>query len=394
MTTMLSSSFIVHTSSVVFWLSFGAMLHTYLLYPLTLRLFRRRYTTPPSFKENEWPSVALLIPAYNEEAVIGAKVENALALDYEPGKFEILVGSDGSTDRTNEIVRSHAEDHLHLIELPGRSGKTGVLNRLVSETNAEIIAISDANVMLDSEALRKLVRNFADPTVGVVNGGKYISIPAGAESVRGEAVYGAYENHIRTLESEIGGMSGALGSLMAMRRELFRPFPSGSTNDDTVPAIWAVLAGLRQVHDPEAKAFEESGMSIREEFRRRIRIGAGNFQTLFRYKQVLSPRFGVAAYTYWSHKVLRWVFPFLMIITFIANLFLLERTLYQMLFMGQVIFYFAALLGWLGDRLRLHLPGATSAYHFTAMNVALLGGYFVYRKGIKSAAWERTERTN
>ena len=369
------------------------MLHTYLLYPLTLRLFRRRFRTPPEFKDGEWPTVALLIPAYNEEAVIGRKVENALALEYAPGKFEILVGSDGSTDRTNEIVRSKSDPRLRLIELPGRSGKTGVLNRLVSETNAEIIAISDANVILEPSALRKLVRHFADKSVGVVNGGKYILIPAGAESVRGEALYGAYENKLRTLESEVGGMSGALGSLMALRRELYQPYDRGAINDDTVPAIWAVLAGYRQVHDPEAKAIEESGMSIREEFRRRVRIGAGNFQTLFRYKRMLSPRFGVAAYTYFSHKALRWVFPFLMIITLIANLFLLDNVLYQFLFMGQVIFYFAALLGWLGDLIGSRLPTITSIYHFTAMNVALLLGYFRYRRGIKSAAWERTQRT-
>ena len=377
---------------VLFWLSFGAMLHTYLLYPLTLRFFRRRFRTPPEFKTSEWPTVALLIPAYNEEAVIGRKVENALALEYEPGKFEILVGSDGSTDQTNEIVRSFDDSHLRLIELPGRSGKTGVLNRLVSETQAGIIAISDANVILEPGALTKLVRHFADKTVGVVNGGKYILIPAGAESVRGEALYGAYENSLRTLESEVGGMSGALGSLMALRRELYQPYDRGAINDDTVPAIWAVLAGYRQVHDPAAKAIEESGTSIREEFRRRVRIGAGNFQTLFRYRRMLHPRFGIAAYTYFSHKVLRWIFPFLMIITLLANLFLLDRVLYQFLFMGQVIFYFAALLGWLGDLIGSRLPTVTSIYHFTAMNVALLGGFFVYRRGIKSAAWERTER--
>jgi cellulose synthase/poly-beta-1,6-N-acetylglucosamine synthase-like glycosyltransferase len=217
-------------------------------------------------------------------------------------------------------------------------------------------------------------------------------IPAGAESVRGEAIYGAYENNLRTIESKIGGMSGALGSLMALRRELYQPFPRGSTNDDTVPAIWAILAGLRQVHDPEAKAYEESGASIREEFRRRVRIGAGNFQTLFRYKQILNPRFGVVAYTYLSHKVLRWIFPFLMIVTFITNLFLLRSLFYQFVFMGQMVFYFAALLGWLGDRLGTRLPMVTSIYHFTAMNVALLVGFFVYRKGIPSAAWERTQR--
>jgi cellulose synthase/poly-beta-1,6-N-acetylglucosamine synthase-like glycosyltransferase len=379
-------------ASVLFWLCFGAMLHTYLLYPLTLRFFRRRYVAPAGFKEGAWPTIALLIPAYNEERVIGEKVANALALDYEPGKFEILIGSDGSTDRTNEIVASFNDPRVRLIELAGRSGKSGVLNRLVSETNASILIFSDANVMIETGALQTLVRHFADQSVGVVNGGKYILIPAGAESVRGEAVYGAYENRLRTVESDMGGMSGALGSLMALRRELYRPFAKGAINDDTVPAIWAVLAGLRQVHDPEAKAFEESGMSIREEFRRRVRIGAGNFQTLFRYKEVLQPRYGVVAYTYFSHKVLRWIFPFLMMVTLIANLFLLDRPFYQVLFMGQVIFYFAALLGWLGDLFGARFPMITSVYHFTAMNVALLFGFFVYRKGIQSAAWERTER--
>ena len=377
---------------IIFWLSFGAMLHTYFLYPLTLRLFRRRFVKPPVFPESEWPTAALLIPAYNEESVIGRKIENALALEYEDGKFEILVGSDGSTDRTNEIVRSFDNPRVRLIELAGRNGKTGVLNRLVEATAARILIFSDANVMIDPAALRQLLRHFADPSVGVANGGKYILIPSGSEAVRGEAIYGAYENSLRTLESEVGGMSGALGSLMALRRELYRPFPRGSTNDDTVPALWAALAGLRQVHDPDAKAYEESGRSIHEEYRRRVRIGAGNFQTLARYKQILSPRYGIVAYTYFSHKVLRWIFPFLMFVTLIASCFLLESLLYQFLFMGQMTFYFAALLGWIGDRIGTRLPLVTSIYHFTAMNLALLIGFFVYRKGIKSAAWERTER--
>lgn len=376
----------------VFFFSLGLMVHTYVTYPLSLRLFRRKYTQPPTFAEQDWPKVALLIPAYNEEKVIADKIRNALALDYDSARLEILIGSDGSTDNTNSIVRSFEDSRIRLIELPGRSGKVGVLNRLVSETQAEIIAISDANVTLDKFALKNLIRHFADPQVGVANGGKYIHVPAGSESVRGEEIYGEVENRLRTLESEIGGMSGALGSLMAMRKSLYHPFPAGSTNDDTVPAIWAVLAGLRQVHDPAAMAHEESGSSVREEFRRRIRIGAGNFQTMFRYTRVLSPAYGIAAYTYFSHKVIRWIFPLLMLACLISNIALIHRSPYDQLLWFQMIGYAAAAIGWLGDRLHLRIPIISSIYFFVALNVALLLGLFVYLRGIRKSAWERTER--
>ncbi len=369
------------------------MFHAYVLYPFTLRLFRRRFVFSPIIPPVQWPTVAILIPAYNEEAVIGAKIQNSLALDYDGGKVEILIGSDGSTDRTNEIVSSFTDPRIRLIQLPGRSGKTGVLNRLVEECTAEILVITDANVRLAGDSLRNLIRHFADEKVGCVCGGKYIEIPEGAAAVAAERLYGNMENSLRTRESEVGGMSGALGSLMAFRRSLYRPFPQGSTNDDTVPAIWAVLAGGRQVFDPDARAFEESGHSIGEEFRRRIRIGAGNFQTLFRYKEILSPRFGIAAYTYFSHKVLRWVFPFLMIAAFALNLPLLKEPFYIGLFYLQVVFYCLAALGFLLDRLKLTLPVITTIYHFVALNIALFQGFWVFRSGIRSSTWDRTERT-
>lgn len=342
--------------------------------------------------DGKWPTVAILVPAYNEEKVIAAKIENCLALNYEQGKLEILVGSDGSTDRTNEIVKGYSDPRIKLIELSGRNGKTGVLNKLVEQTGAEILVTTDANVMLDSDSMMNLIRHFADPSVGVVNGGKYIVIPKGAEALQGEVIYGSYENSLRTHESEVGGMSGALGSLMAVKRELYHPYPKGSTNDDTVPSLWAALIGLRQVHDPEAKAFEESGHNISEEFQRRKRIGAGNFQTLFRYSQVLQPKYGLVAYSFASHKVLRWIFPFLMLLALLSNLILINDPIYRLLFICQLLGYTLAILGWLFDCMRLRVPIISSIYHFVAMNFALFLGFFVYLRGIKSAAWERTAR--
>jgi cellulose synthase/poly-beta-1,6-N-acetylglucosamine synthase-like glycosyltransferase len=385
-------SFLTNLIAVLFWLCLALMLHAYLLYPITLRFFRRRFAVPPRMPAAAWPTVAILIPAYNEEKVIGDKITNVLDLDYEPGKLEILIGSDGSTDRTNEIVNCFVDHRLRLVELPGRSGKTGVLNRLVEETRADIIIFTDANVMIDKDALRLLLRHFADPRVGVAGGGKYILIPKGAETVKAEATYGNMENVLRARESDIGGMSGVFGSLMAMRRELYQPFTRGSTNDDTVPTIWATLAGFRNVYDPAAKAYEESGHSVGEEFRRRIRIGAGNFQTLVRYRRVFHPRYGIAAYTYFSHKALRWVFPFFMLGALLTNLALLGQPFYQLTMAVQLLGYSAAGIGYIVDKLGGRIPGLSTLYHFVALNIALFVGYFVYRKGITSSAWEPTAR--
>jgi cellulose synthase/poly-beta-1,6-N-acetylglucosamine synthase-like glycosyltransferase len=379
-------------AAIIFWLCVAAMFHTYVTYPLSLRLLRRRFAVPPDFKNGEWPTVAVLIPAYNEEAVIERKLENTLALDYEADKLQVLLGNDGSTDRTSDIAHSFEVDRLTIVDLPGRSGKSGVYNQLLEQTDADLVVFTDANVTLDTFALRKLVRHFIDPLVGVVGGAKYIQLPPSARSVRGEVLYGRFENALRANESAVGGMSGALGSLMAMRRRLYHPYAPGSLNDDTVPAIWATLEGLRNVYDLEAKSFEEAGRTIREEFRRRIRIGAGNWQTLFRYVRVLNPRFGIPAYTYISHKVMRWKFPFYMLFTLLACLLLRERPFYHWALIVQLAGYAAALIGWLGDLIGLRIPLFTSLYHFVALNVGLLLGFFVYLRGIRSSAWESTAR--
>lgn len=376
----------------LFWLCLAAMIHTYLLYPLSLWLWPKRYALPPDMPENSCPTVAVLVPAYNEDKVIEAKVRNCLELNYPADKLEILVGSDGSTDRTGEIVRRFTDPRVRLVELSGRHGKTGVLNHLVTQTTAEFVVFTDSNVTLETAALRTLIRHFADPQVSVAGGGKYIRIAPGAGALYAEALYADFENWIRGEESKIGGMSGTMGSFMAMRRDHYKPFAPGALNDDTVPTIWATLDGFRNAFDPEAKADEDSGCTVYEEFRRRLRIGAGNFQTLFRYAAVLSPRYGIAAYTYFSHKVLRWIFPFLMIGLFAANCFLLHEEFYRAAMVVQVAGYGVVLLGFLLDRLGVDLPVVTYLYHFVALNIALGVGFFVYLRGITTSAWEPTAR--
>ncbi len=381
--------------AILFWSSVGLMLFTFFVYPLTLRLLKRRFDTAPDCSDADLPSVTVMIPAYNESAVIGKKVLNCLEQEYPREKLRVLVGSDGSTDGTDELVNAIPDDRVKLIRLGGRNGKPLVLNRLFELTTDEVVVISDANIMWDKHALKMACRHFADPKVGVVSAGRFALSEERDELALEEQRYTDHENRLKLLESQIGGMSGGLGMLLAMRREVYRPFPPGSANDDTTPMLWATLDGFRSVWEMESKAYERSGQSFREEFRRRIRIGVGNYQTLFRYLSVLSPRYGLAAYTYFSHKVIRWLFPFLMIIALVANVMIGETPIYKTLLLGQLALYGITVVGGIFVALHLRVPPVSSLFHFVAMNVALLLGFFRYlRQGNRRFVWEPTARTN
>ncbi len=372
------------------------MLFTFFGYPLTLRVFKKKYAVAPKISDRELPRVAVMIPAYNEEAVIGQKVQNCLEQEYPADKLRVLVGSDGSKDKTDDIVNAFQDNRVELKRLGGRNGKPLVLNKLFEEAvDADVVVISDANILWDKQALRLACRHFADPKVGVVSAGRYALSDGKDELALEEQRYTAHENWLKTLESQIGGMSGGLGMLLAIRRELYRPFIPGSANDDTTPMIWAALEGYRSVWEMESKAFERSGQSFGEEFRRRIRIGVGNYQTLFRYFNVLNPKYGVQAYTFFSHKVVRWLFPFLMVLALASNILLRDVPLYHSLLIGQLAGYGIALVGGFFVAIHLRVPPVTSLFHFVAMNVAMLWGFFRYLKqGNRKFVWEPTARTN
>lgn len=373
---------------LLFWLAFGAMLHTYFIYPFTLRYFKRRYSPPRGFKEGEWPTVALLIPAYNEEAVIGRKIDNCLALDYDPAKLEILIGSDGSTDKTSEIVRSFTVPRLKFFEFRGRKGKPGILNRLVQETKADILVMTDANVKIEPTTFSAVIRHFADPDVAGVATVKRITNREASDVSAAEDAYALHMSHLKELEAAVGGFSGAVGAYYAMRREWFHPFPLVAMNDDIVSLYPAVLAGKRVAFEPRAIGWEDGGSSVEMEFKRRTRIGASNFKTLELCRKLVHPSRGIVAYTFVSHKVLRWTFPFLMIVAFYSNLAVLHTRVGQLLFAGQVIAYAIALIGLVGSKWSL----ANRLYYFVAMNAALFVGWFAYKFGTRTAVWEPTER--
>jgi cellulose synthase/poly-beta-1,6-N-acetylglucosamine synthase-like glycosyltransferase len=376
---------------VLFWVGLIGIAHTYVLYPLSLLLIARR--SPPTPDEPaEWPKVSILIPAYNEETHIAAKIENCLALDYPPEEIEVLVGSDCSTDRTGEIVRSYSDPRVRLFEMDIRTGKAGVLNRLAGEARGDIFLFTDANTVIDAAAARRLVRHFTDRSVGAVSGRLNMVPPGDVTEVRGEDFYRRYEIFLKTLESNLGGTSGAFGGFYAIGREQFAPFDLDGHIIDAIHPLRIVEQGKRVVFEPTATSFEETAGSLGEEFRRRVRIGTRNFQALAKIGYMLHPRFRATAYTFFSHKVLRWIAPFLMLATLVGSLLLQHILFYRIVLWLQVLWYGIAVLGGLLNQFGISLPGVTLVYHFTILNVALLLGFFKWLRGYRDVIWERSER--
>jgi cellulose synthase/poly-beta-1,6-N-acetylglucosamine synthase-like glycosyltransferase len=371
---------------VVFVVSAGAILYSYTLFPLLLALAPKRREHPrPDM--NEWPSVSILVSVFNEEKHIRQRVENLLTLDYPAHRVEILIGSDGSTDATNEIVSQFHDPRVKLHAFSPRAGKPSVLNRLVPLANGELLVFTDANAMFASDAMRKLAHHFTDPTIGGVCG-RLVFRGEGSETDEGP--YWKLETYLKTRESAVDSCLGANGAIYAIRRSAWPSIPDNTFIDDFVVAMRVRESGLRVIFDTEAVATEELPTSVGHEMTRRIRIGAGGFQSLLLCWRSLVGLTGLHSLAFWSHKVLRWFAPFLMIAALAANFALLPNPWFALLLALQLLFYLLALIGAL---LRRHKFTLFSAPHyFVTINLALLLGFFRFITGTQRAAWRRTAR--
>jgi cellulose synthase/poly-beta-1,6-N-acetylglucosamine synthase-like glycosyltransferase len=370
----------------VFFVSAGVIVYSYAIYPLLLALVpvRRRGQLP---EPAEWPFVSVLISVYNEEKHITQRIGNLLALDYPPEKLEILIGSDGSTDRTDELVRRFSDPRVRLHEFDQRSGKPSMLNRLIPQTRGELLAFSDANALFAPDALRKLARHFRDPRIGGVCGRLVFH---GDKSETDEERYWELETYLKTRESALDSCLGANGAIYAIRKSCWPGIPDNTFVDDFVIGMRVREQGLRVVYDRDAMATEELPQSVSHEMTRRIRIGAGDFQALFLCWRSLLPWRGFHSLAFWSHKVLRWLAPFFMVATLISNIALLPRPLFMVLLALQLAFYALAIVGALRKGRKSILFSAP--HYFVTINLALLLGFFRFITGTQQAAWKRTAR--
>jgi glycosyltransferase involved in cell wall biosynthesis len=351
----------------IFWFCVLGVLYVYAGYPVVLAavagIVRGRTQKAPLE-----PTVSVLVPAYNEAAVIEAKIRNVLAQDYPADLLELVVASDGSTDRTGAIARTLEDGaRLRVFDFPQNRGKISVLNDVVPQLRGEIVAFSDAASMLAPDAIRRLVENFADPEVGAVSGVYRVRRQEDAELGTQEDFYWKYETWLKTREAEAGGLLGAHGSLYAIRRRLYPAPEPGTINDDFIIPVRIVRQGYRIAYEPAAVAWEEAHEM--GGFSRRVRIMAGNIQQLGEIRHLLEPFQPLPVLFFLSHKAGRVAAPLLMLGALLTNLALLDRPLYAMCGLLQGAFYFVAALGAL---VPLHPRILRLPYYLCMINAAAL----------------------
>lgn len=366
------------------------LFYVYLFYPFLLYVVAWVKVSGTRLKAEEkvgsYLSVSMIVSAYNEEEHIKEKIENFLSLDYPTEKIWLLIGSDGSTDGTANLVKSFASERIRLFEYGTRRGKTAVLNDVAKIAKGEIIIFSDADTMYDMNAIKSLVSHFNDKAVGGVCGRLLLDGADG--SLASEGLYWRYENYIKEKESEIKTMVGINGQIFAIRRELFEPLPENVITEDQVLGIKILGRGYNILFDKEAIAKERIG-TPREEFNRRVRISAGNFQSIAFSSKILNPKTGFASFALWSHKILRWFAPFFLIAIFITNLFLLKILFFKFVFFGQIIFYLTFVIYYGLTILKIKERITEAIYYFITMNLAVLLGFYRFLTNSQKVTWKK-----
>jgi len=364
------------------------LLYTYVGYFLVVALLacfiRRRHHSD----DKHTPAVSLVISLHNEEKLIGQRIDNFEALDYPSGRCELLLGDDCSTDRTREIVRQRCAGNLRIRFFPfdTHQGKTAVINTLVPQANGTIIAFTDANTFYAPDSLRKMVRHFADPQIGSVSGRLILKSATGVNTDDG---YWKYETLLKRLEGQLGIVLGANGGIYSLRKELFRPLKSDVIQiDDFIWPVSVYERGYRGVYEPAAIANEEASPDVEAEFRRKVRIGTGDYRALVECWRLLLPWQGWIAFAFWSHKVVRWLAPFLLLLLLFSNALLRDCSFYRELFELQLAFYALAGLGAFFSKQKYLLAKLLRVpYYFVGSNVALLIGCYKCVTGRQQATW-------
>ncbi len=378
---------------VLFWVSLVLILYTYLGYYLILLVWSRLRSRQRRVDQQVLPTVSMVVAVYNEEKVIRDKLANCRAIDYPEDRIEFLFGSDGSTDATVTLVSSCDMPNVRLVAFAEREGKARVLNKLVPQARGQILVFSDANTMYQPDALRRLVAHFADPTIGGVCGYLRLISPDRHAGSQGEAVYWDYENRLKEMEGKIKTVFGATGGIYAIRRELFVPLPTAKmVNDDFLTPLRVVEQGYDVVYDGRAVATEYTSPRVKGEFLRKVRIGAANFNVLPEIRHLLHPKRGYVAFGLWSHKLIRWLVPFLLVVLLVSNIFAMGSPFFDAFMVLQAAFYLLVLLGWLLSLVGVKVGLVTYAYYFVVIHMGLLVGFFKFLLGRQPAAWTRVER--
>jgi len=374
---------------IIFVVSIFCIFFAYCGYPFSLYLvgFVRNKKVG---KAPLLPRLTLIVTVHNEEKRIREKLDNTVALDYPREKLQILIASDGSTDRTNEIVRDYREREIELIEISERKGKENAQKEAVRRAHGEIVVFTDAATMLDPGGLKEIVSNFADPSVGCVSSEDRLVGKDGKPC--GEGFYVRYEMWLRRLESRVNSLVGLSGSFFAARKEVCQDF-SEEMQSDFRTLLTSIKLGFRGVSDPYAIGRYEDIADERSEFERKVRTVLRGLTVFFRNLEFLNlAKYGFFSYQYLCHKLLRWLVPIFLFAAFVSNVILGAKSFpYLILFLGQMLFYFLAFWGRkrgnFSQRMLIKIP----SYFFT-VNAGTFVAWWRYLRGDRVVMWTPSQR--
>lgn len=373
----------------IFWVCLVLVIYAYFLYPGVLFVLGRLMPKRLDISQQDfYPSVSLIIPVYNEAAVIEAKLRNLDELLYPRDQLKIIIVSDGSTDETVSIISQFTTSlDIQIVPVTERQGKANALNTGLEKVTSDLVVFSDASIMLDKGAIKNIVKPFEDLNIGCVSGEDHI-----AES-GGEGFYGKYELFLRNQESLIGSIVGASGSFYAQRADLCMPFEGGLA-PDFLSVLNTVANNYRAITEPSAYGYMNAVKSSSHEFQRKVRTLLRGMTALFAKAKLLNPfTYGLFSFFLISHKLMRWLVPFFLLAILIANIFLLDQVGYQLLFSCQVLFYGLAIIANVSS-LPLHnsLIGKIPLF-FCMVNLAIAQAWLQYLRGERQELWEPSKRT-
>lgn len=374
------------------------ILNSYLIYPIVIYLISLFFLGKKKEQSmDEYPPISIIISAYNEEKVIENRIRNIISSHYPLNNIEILVGSDCSSDKTNEILRQLITEipQLRVFLFSERRGKAGVLNEIVDYAKSEILVFTDANTEFQKDALKNLVHNFSDNRIGGVSG-KLELVETLSHLQKGveERKYWQYETFIKKSEGNLGILIGANGGIFAIKKSLFTKIPLDKpVTDDFFISLSVVKKGFRLVFDETAIAYEEVAKDVKTEFRRKIRFAATNFQTITFFKELLFNKNFLLSYAFWSHKIIRWYLPLILIALMIVNVLLVGyNPIFDALLYLQIVVYLLGILGYLLLQIGIRIGLISLISYFLLTNLALLIGLIKFLSKKHSLIWQSTPR--
>ncbi|GAC1439657.1 MAG: glycosyltransferase family 2 protein [Sediminibacterium sp.] len=383
-----------------FWISILVIFYTYigygaLLYGITRVMRMTGSSSSKTCDVYELPAATVVVAAYNEAYCIKEKIENTLSLMYPAEKISYLFVTDGSTDETAAIVGMYPQ--ITLLHSTIRSGKAAAINRAMQQVVTPVVFFTDANTILNEDALQLMAHHYRDGKTGAVAGEKRVQITEVTDATVGEGVYWQYESRLRKWDAALNSVIGAAGELFSIRTALYDPLPADTISDDFMISMRIVQKGYRIAYEPGAYTTEQTSADMKEELKRKIRIASGSIQAMIRLKALLLPfHQPLLSFQYFSHRVLRWaVTPFAIPAALVLNIFLViqgNRLYLEILLVLQSVFYLSALLGWIFDRIRWKTRLFFLPFYVCLVNYAAIIGAYRHFFGKQTVLWEKSKR--